>query len=80
MAASAPIECDLIDAASDEKLRTVVLPLVPRVGDELDLDLGERGAGDGLYHVVRVRFHVRPRKLVRTDDLFGVAIYVARGS
>lgn len=78
MAASAPIECDLIDAASDEKLRTVVLPLVPRAGDELDLDLGERGAGDGLYQVVRVRFHVRPRKLVRTDDLFGVAIYVAR--
>ena len=76
MAASAPIECDVIDATSDEKLRTVVLPLVPRIGDELDLDLGERGAGDGLYRVVRVRFHVRPRKLVRTDDLFGVAIYV----
>jgi hypothetical protein len=73
-----PFECDLVNAGDDQLLRTVSLPVVPRVGEELDLDLGSGGGpADRLYRVVRVRYHVRPRKLVRADDLFGIAVYVA---
>ena len=73
----APLECDLIDVASAEKVRTVHLPVVPRVGEELDLDLGGQGAGEGLYRIVAVRYHLRPRRVVRTDDLLGVSLYIA---
>jgi hypothetical protein len=76
MARHASVECDLINAANEQKLRTVRLALVPRVGDELDLDLGDRASAGGLYRVVRVLYHVRPRKLVRTDDLLGVSLYI----
>ena len=72
---SLALECDLIDASSAEKLHTVRLSVVPRVGEELDLDLGSRET-PVVYRVVRVLYHVRPRKLVRMDDLFGVSIYI----
>jgi hypothetical protein len=49
---------------------------VPRVGEELDLDLDRQNAGGGLYRVVRIRYHVRPRALVRTDDLLGISVFV----
>ena len=75
MPSLAPVECDLVDVSSGEKLRTVRLPLIPRIGEELDLDLGNRG-NSGIHRVVRVLYHVRPRKLVRTDDLFGLSIYI----
>ena len=75
MPAIAAIECDLISAADGQKLRTVRLSAVPRIGDELDLDFG--GEQQGLYHVMRVRYHVRPRKLVRTDDIIGVSLFIA---
>jgi hypothetical protein len=71
----ASIECDLINAADGRKLRMVRLSEVPRVGDELDLDFGERN--QGLYRVVAVRYHIRPRKLVRTDDIIGVSVFIA---
>jgi len=72
-----PFECDLVSAVDGQLLRTVSLPVVPRVGDEVDLDLGGRGGpADRLYRVVRVRYHLRPRKVVRADDLFGIAVYV----
>jgi hypothetical protein len=71
---SASIECDLINESDGQKLRTVRLSVVPHVGDELDLDFGgEQHAG---YRVSRVRYHIRPRKLVRTDDVIGVSIFV----
>lgn len=76
MPAFAPLECDLIDAASGAKVRTVNLPVIPRFGEELDLDPGRAGMGEGLYRVVAVRYHLRPRKIVRTDDLFGVSLYI----
>ncbi len=69
------IECDLIDESDGQKLRTVRLSALPRAGDELDLDFG--GDQQAVYRVVRVRYHIRPRKLVRTDDIIGVSIYVA---
>jgi hypothetical protein len=69
------IECDLINAADGQKFRTVRLSAVPQAGDELDLDLGERH--QAVYRVVRVRYHVRPRKLVRIDDIIGVSIFLA---
>jgi hypothetical protein len=75
MPSIAPIECDLINAADGQKLRTVKLSAVPQTGDELDLDFG--GDGQGVYRVVRVRYHIRPRKLVRTDDIIGISIFVA---
>ena len=72
---SLQVECDLIDASTAEKLHTVRLTLIPRVGEELDLDLGGREPSI-VYQVVRVLYHVRPRKVVRMDDLFGVSIYI----
>lgn len=76
-----PFECDLVNAADGQTLRTVNLPVVPRVGDELDLDLGGHGGStDRLYRVIRVRYHLRPRKIVRSDDLFGIAVYVEPAS
>jgi hypothetical protein len=75
MPASAPIECDLINAADEQKLRTVRLSAIPQKGDELDLDFGEDQ--QSVYRVVRVRYHIRPRKLVRTDDIIGVSIFLA---
>jgi hypothetical protein len=75
MPAIAPIECDLINAADGQKLKTVKLSAVPQVGDELDLDLGRDR--ESVYRVVRVRYHIRPRMLVRTDDIIGVSIFVA---
>lgn len=75
MPAIAPIECDLINAADGQKIRTVRMSAVPRVGDELDLDFGSDQ--QGLFRVVQVRYHIRPRKLVRTDDVIGVSIFIA---
>jgi hypothetical protein len=49
---------------------------VPRVGEELDLDLDRQSPGGGVYRVVRIRYHVRPRALVRTDDLLGISVFV----
>jgi hypothetical protein len=73
--ASAAIECDLINAADGQKLRTVRLSAIPRIGDELDLDVG--GKEGGIYRVMRVRYHVRPRNVVRTDDMIGVSLFIA---
>ena len=80
MPPSASLECDLVDARTQMKLRTVNLPIIPRVGEELDLDLGGKTSGEGLYRVVSVRYHFRPRKLVRMDDLFGVSLYLEPAS
>ena len=71
------IDCDLVLEGSGQVLRTVQLPVVPHVGDELDLDLAEHGGGGALYRVLRVRYHVRPRRLTMRDDLFGVTVFVA---
>ena len=76
MALTAPIECDIVDAARGETLRTVRLSIVPRVGEELDLDFNRQDAGSGVYRTVRIRYHVRPRALVRTDDLLGISVFV----
>ena len=70
------IECDLLLAGDGQSLRTVQLPAVPRVGDELELDLSADPAEGRLYRVVGVRYHVRPRKLTMRDDLFGVALFL----
>ena len=75
MASFAPVECDLINASTAAKLHTVRLSVIPRVGEEMDLDVGGRESSI-IYQVVRVLYHVRPRKVVRTDDLFGVSIYI----
>ena len=77
MPTTASIECDVVVAATGQKLRTLNLSVVPRAGEELDLDLGGReGAAEGLFRIVRVRYHARPRAIVRTDDLLGVTLYV----
>ena len=76
MPSIAPIECDIVDSARGETLRTVRLSVVPRVGEELDLDLDRQTGGGGVYRVVRIRYHVRPRALVRTDDLLGISVFV----
>ena len=47
----------------------------PRVGEEVDLDLtGARSGAEGVYVVLAVRYHVRPRTFTRDGDLFGVRI------
>lgn len=74
MAGIASIECDLINKADGQKLRTVRLSVVPRTGDVLDLDFGENQ--QGVVRVVEVRYHIRPRMLVRMDDIIGVSIFV----
>lgn len=76
MPSLAPIECDIVDVASGETLRTVRLSVVPRVGEELDLDLNRQHTGGGVYRIVGIRYHVRPRALVRTDDLLGISVFV----
>lgn len=76
MPSLAPIECDIVDTSDGQTLRTVRLSVVPRIGEELDLDLERQRPGKGLYRVVRIRYHVRPRALVRTDDLLGISLFV----
>ncbi len=77
MSPTQPIECDVVLESSSETLVTLSLPVIPRVGEELDLDLtGERSGSDGLYVVQAVRYHARPRKLTRMGDLFGVRLVV----
>ena len=71
------VDCDLVLDSNSQVLRTVQMPVVPHVGDELELDLGGRGAVGQLYRVVRVRYHVRPRRISMGDDLFGVSVYIA---
>ena len=78
MPGMASIECDLINAADGQKLRTVRLSIVPRPGEDLDLDFGDDQ--QGVFRVMPVRYHVRPRKLVRMDDLIGVSIFIAPAS
>ena len=78
MAPGAPLEVDLVDASTGDTLRTVNLALVPRIGEQLYLDLGGHGAGEGVYRVASVRYHLRPRMIVRTDDLFGITLYIER--
>jgi hypothetical protein len=69
------IDCDLVLESNGEVLRTVSVPVVPRVGDELELDIsGQRGGA--LYRVVRVRYHLRPRRITMRDDLFGVSVFI----
>jgi hypothetical protein len=75
MASIAPVECDLVDKNDGQKLRTVRLSVIPRAGDILDLDFGD-GQQEAVC-VVEVRYHIRPRKLVRTDDLLGISIFVS---
>ena len=75
MPATAPIECDLIDSIDSQKIRTVRMATLPSAGDEIDLDLGDDR--QAVFRVVRLRYHVRPRKLVRTDDVIGVSIFIA---
>ena len=70
-------EVDLVDARTGGTLRTVNLALVPRIGEEVHLDLGH-DRGEGVYRVVSVRYHVRPRMIVRMDALFGITLYVER--
>lgn len=77
MPSAQPIECDIVLEGSCESLITLSLPVVPRVGEEVDLDLsGARRSASGLYRVVSVRYHTRPRVLTRTGDLFGVRLTV----
>lgn len=76
MPSPAPIECDIVDTADGHTLRTVRLSVVPRIGEELDLDLDRQRTGGDLYRIVRIRYHVRPRALVRTDDLLGISLFV----
>jgi hypothetical protein len=77
MALSQPIECDFVLEDSQEVLVTLSLTLVPRVGEEVDLDLtGSRQSREGIYVVCGVRHHLRPRRLTRTGDLFGVRVTV----
>jgi len=78
MAPGAPLEVDLVDARTGATVRTVKLALVPRIGEEMHLDLGGRDRGEGVYRVVSVRYHLRPRMIVRTNDLFGITLYVER--
>ena len=70
------IECDLVLEANGQVLRTIRMPVVPMVGDELELDLAEQGAASASYRVVRVRYHVRPRRMTLRDDLFGVSVFI----
>ena len=74
------VDCDLILATTGETLHTVQLPVVPRIGEELDLDLPHRSVESAVLRVVRVRYHVRPRRLTSRDDLFGVLLYVELAS
>jgi hypothetical protein len=78
MPAIAPIECDLINSVDGQKLRTVRLSVLPRTGDVLDLVFGD--GEQSIVRVVEVRYHIRPRKLVRTDDVIGVSIFVTAAS
>ena len=71
-------ECDVVDAATREKLFTVNLLFVPRVGDDLDVEGGRRDALDGLYRVVEVRHHIKRPKLGSSDSLMGSSLYVER--
>lgn len=74
-----PIECDVVLEDSDSVLLTVALPVVPRVGEELDLDLGDaRSTNDGVYLVCAVRYHLRPRRLTVNGALFGTRVVVRR--
>jgi hypothetical protein len=78
MSATPPIECDIVMESSSDVLLTVMLPVVPRIGEELDLDLGGGGrAAEGVYVVRAVRYHLRPRRFTRSGDLFGVRLLVA---
>ena len=70
------IDCDLVLEADGRALRTIQLPVVPHVGDELELDVAGQGAAGQLYRVVRLRYHVRPRRITMRDDLFGVSVFV----
>jgi hypothetical protein len=70
------IDCDLVLDATGQALQSIQMPVVPRVGDELELDVVGQGASAPLYRVVRVRYHVRPRRITLRDDLFGVSVFV----
>ena len=70
------IDCDLVLEADGQVLRTIQMPVVPHVGDELELDIPGRGGAGPLYRVVRVRYHARPRRITLRDDLFGVSVFV----
>ena len=77
MAITQPVECDVLVEGSRAILATLSLPVVPRVGEEIDLDLtGARSSADGIYVVRAVRYHIRPRTLTRNGDLFGVQLLV----
>lgn len=79
MIPTTPIECDIILAESGERIVTLSLPVVPRAGEELDLDLaGARGSSGEYYRVIGVRYHARPRRLTISNDLFGVRIIVEK--
>lgn len=70
------IDCDVVLQASGQTVQTVQMPVVPHVGDEMEFDMGGERAAGPLYRVVRVRHHLRPRRLTMRDDLFGVSVFV----
>lgn len=71
-------ECDVVDAPTREKLFTVNLLFVPRVGDDLDIEGGRRDELDGLYRVVEARHHIKRAKLGVPGGLIGSSLYVER--
>jgi hypothetical protein len=73
---SQAIDCDVVLAATGQTVQTLKLPAVPRVGEELDLDLPHEYGEGSMYRVVRVRYHLRPRRVTTRDDLFGVLLFV----
>ncbi len=70
------IECDLVVEGNSQALLTVQVPVVPKIGEELELDLPGDSNETHLYRVVGVRYHIRPRRLTMRDDLFGLAVYI----
>ena len=76
MAISQPVECDIVHCESNAILITLALAVIPRVGEEIDLDIAGSPGADGVYEVVAVRYHMRPRKITRAGDLFGIRLLV----
>ena len=62
-------DCELVDVRTSERLLTVTLPLVPRVGE------GIRAEGR-MFRVAKIEYELEGRQRVRLGHLSRVVVYL----
>ena len=76
MAILPEFDCILVDATTQETLRTLLITLVPRIGEEIRLIDMPGSDSDRVYRVTNVRYEIPDRQRLRLGNLDRVIVSV----